>query len=374
MRRAWVAGRGAVTALGVGAPALLAGAFEGRSGLAPLRRLAGTDCLTAIAGEVPVDVVRSASGELPLHMATLAAREALGRTRAETRPGDLALVLSSTKADMGGVVGPGDGLGQPRVLAHRLAKSLGIHGPLAAVSCACSSGLTAIALAGRWIAAGHAERVLVVGVDALNAFVLRGFSALLALDPGPCRPFDAARRGLSLGEGAAALLLSAQQDDAEDGAWLAGWGESNDANHVTGPSRDGAGLALAAERALARAGMSADEIDVLHLHGTGTPYNDASEALAMKTVFGGVTPPAVGSKAITGHTLGAAGVLEVLVALEAVSRGAAPPNVGLEVSGVDPALTLSTEGTPLREREGPRAALKTCAGFGGINTALVLRR
>jgi 3-oxoacyl-(acyl-carrier-protein) synthase len=259
------------------------------------------------------------------------------------------------------------GLGSPRRLASRLQAALGLGGPVAAVSCACSSGLSAIALAARWIEGGRVEAALVVGVDVLSAFVLRGFSSLLALDPGRCRPFDAARRGLSLGEGAGALLLGHAEDGA---AWVAGWGESNDANHVTGPSRDGVGLSLAAGRALARAGLAPEEIGFIHLHGTGTRYNDASEALAMEQVFGGGTPPAVGTKANTGHTLGAAGLLESLVALGCLERGLLPANLGLEEPDVASALDL-TRGP--RSLEGPRAALKVCAGFGGIDTAIVLR-
>lgn len=365
-RRVYVAGRGAVSAFGVGFPALAQGVFEGQRGLAPRRRLASVPCLTEIAGEVPEDVADAAGGaSLALHIAIAAAKEALG----ETDPSEVGLVLSTTKADLGGVGCSGEGLGSPARLAKRLAETLALGGPQAAVSCACSSGGAATALAARWIQRGHATRVLVVGVDVLTAFVLRGFSSLLALDPQPCRPFDRERAGLSLGEGAAALLLSAREDEGQRGTFVAGWGESNDANHVTGPSRDGSGLRLAAERALAKAGIRPDQVDAVHVHGTGTRYNDASEALALAGLFGGRTPPAFGTKGQTGHALGATAVFEILLLIEALHRGEVPGNVGLEESDVDPALTLSREGVTLSRS---RFGLKVSAGFGGINAAVVV--
>jgi len=363
--RVFIAGRGAVSALGEGREALLGGIFAGRSGLRPLARLAGVACSTSVAGEVPLPSDEEGHA---LAMAARAALEALSEAGwdPDERRG-AALVLSTTKADLSGIECEGDGLGNPGRLARRLADALGVGGPVAAVSCACASGLSAIALAARRIRSGRAERVLVVGVDALSAFVLRGFTALLALDPGPCRPFDRARRGLSLGEGAGALALTSREEGSI-GVEVLGAGESNDANHVTGPSRDGEGLLTAARRALAEAGIAPADVGYVHLHGTGTSFNDATEGKALARLFGGPTPPASGTKAQTGHTLGAAGLLESLVAVEALLRGTAPGNVGLEETDVDPSLTLARAATPL---EGARAALKISAGFGGINAAVV---
>ena len=145
--------------------------------------------------------------------------------------------------------------------------------------------------------------MLVVGTDSLSEFILRGFSSLLALSPGPCRPFDRDRDGLSLGEAAGAILLTADKADVE----LAGWGESNDANHITGPSRDGQGLFRAASTAIARAGLQPADVDIVHAHGTGTRFNDEMESHAMTSLFSGATPPCSGTKAQTGHTLGRGG-------------------------------------------------------------------
>ncbi len=370
---AWVLGEGAVCALGLGAAALREGVFAGRSGLRPRERLAevaGLPPEAPPAGEVPREVWEPARS-LPLALGRLAASEALG----DAPRAGLGLIVATAKGDLAGIdpLDPqAEGLGNPWRLATRLRAELAVDAaPLATVSCACASGLSALALAARWLARERVERVLVVGVDGLTPFVLRGFASLLALDPEPCRPFDAARRGLTLGEGAAALLLGRERPDGADPVALVGWGESNDANHITGPSRDGAGLRLAARRALARAGLAPADVDYVHLHGTGTRYNDASEALALAGLFGGATPPASGTKAQTGHTLGAAGLLESLVAIEALRRGVAPANVGLQESDVDPALTLPRAPTPLPRA---RAALKVAAGFAGIDAALVFER
>ncbi len=371
-RRVFIVGGGAVSAFGVGVDALLAAVFEGRSGLRSLDRLAAAKSHTEVAGEVPRDVLAAAggAGELPFHMARLAAREALGALDARHAREGLGLVLSTTKGDISGVWGEGTGLGIPWRLAERLARALGTGSNVAAVSTACASGLSALALAARWLHAGRLERVLVVGVDALSEFVLRGFGGLLALDPGRCRPFDRRRRGLSLGEGAGAVLLSAHAAESL-GVELVGWGESNDARHITAPSPDGRGLTLAAGRALERAGLDPSAVDYIHLHGTGTRYNDAAEAIALSRLFRGRTAPASGTKAQTGHTLGATGVIESLVTIEALCRSMAPGNVGLAATDVHSDLTLVGSPLPLKRA---RTALKVCAGFGGINVALAFQR
>src|SRR6185503_15851456 len=179
-----------------------------------------------------------------------------------------------------------------------------------------------------------------------------------------CRPFDRTRAGLSLGEGAGAIVLSAHERESL-GVELVSSGASNDANHITGPCRDGSGLALAVQRALRRAGSP--RVDYVHLHGTGTEYNDAMECRALRSVF--PEPPAAsGSKAQLGHTLGAAGVLESLVAIEALRRAHAPPNVGLRELDPELGLPLVPSARPLPHAS---VALKLAAGFGGINSALV---
>jgi 3-oxoacyl-(acyl-carrier-protein) synthase len=369
LRPTYVAGRGAVTGFGSGCRRLLAAIRAGETAVLPRRRTAALDVPTEVAAEITASDLDELGGvaDLAFAVACRAAREALAEA-GDPAPGAIGLVLSSTKADLSGIYGPGEGLGLPSRLAARIAAELGLRGVLGALSCACASGVSALSYGARHLTCTEDERVLVLGVDLLHEFILTGFGALNALDPRPCRPFDLARRGVSLGEGAAAMLLSVHPDESV-GAALVGHGAANDACHVTGPDRQGAGLALAARRALAGADLVPGDIDLIHLHGTATPANDTTEALGLCTVFGGRTPPAFGTKAQTGHTLGAAGIVETIIAIDALQRGLAPANVALERPDVDPGLDLVR--TP-RALARPRHALKVASGFGGFQGALVL--
>jgi 3-oxoacyl-[acyl-carrier-protein] synthase II len=218
---------------------------------------------------------------------------------------------------------------------------------------------------------GAADAVLVVGVDLLSHFVLAGFTSLKSLDPEGCRPFDRARVGLSVGEAAAAMVLVRPELGSSRSWQVTGWGSSNDANHLTGPSRDGSGLALAMERALGVAGMPAGSVAYLHAHGTGTPYNDAMESHAFRRVFGESTPPFGSSKGLFGHTLGAAGILETVFCVTALDAGLLPGTPRL--SHPDPIVPSTILKDP---RPAGQAAsfLKVNCGFGGTNAALVLEK
>lgn len=365
-------GRGAVCALGRGVPALLDGVFAGRCGIVARARSVAWDAPTTVAGEFPESVLASLGGgdDLAFRSALAAAHEALAEANVPADAG-LGLVLASTKGDLRGVVAgdPGDGLGMPGRLAARLSAALGGGPLLGAISCACASGLVALATASRHLHLGTVERVLVLGVDVLHPFVLAGFGSLHALDAQRCRPFDRARRGVSLGEGAAALVLGSEPVPHRNLGSLIGHGGANDACHVTGPDRQGAGLALASARAIAAAGLVPADVDLVHLHGTATAANDATEAIGLAGLFGR-TPPAFGTKGQTGHTLGASGVLETIVALAALQRAHAPANVGLDDPDVDPGLDLVR--TP-RTLARARHALKVASGFGGVQAATVVR-
>lgn len=370
MRRAvHLAGRGAVSAYGNGVEALVEGVLSGRRAVRPRARTTSFTAPTRVAGEFPAGSfpadVREA--ELSYHAGLRAAREALEEAGIEDAA-ELGLILATTKAELTGVTDEGDGFGLPARLAARLARGLGLRGSIASISTACASGASALAMAERRIAAGELERVLVVGADALNEFIMAGFGSMHILDPEPCRPFDLARRGISLGDGAGAMLLTAHESESI-GFRLAGHGAANDACSVTGCHREGLGVKLAVTRALEHAGVAREEIDLVHLHGTGTKANDFSEAIGLGRVFDGPTPPAFGTKGQTGHTLGAAGVLETLIALGALERGFVPANSGLEEPNVDPRLSLTREPETLARN---RAVLKVAGGFGGIQQAVVL--
>jgi len=265
-------------------------------------------------------------------------------------------------AEIGAASGPG--------LAGALAARAGISGPVQCVSLACASGLAAVERAANLLLGDRADAVFVVGADILSKFVVSGFNALKSIDPDGCRPFDARRRGLSPGEAGAALLL-VRDGPRAPGPAIAGWGTSNDANHLTGPSRDGKGLALAIERALAGAGVAPAGIGYIHGHGTGTVYNDSMESLALKTVFGESMPPVSSTKRITGHTMGAAGLVETVICLAAAETRLLPGTAGLENPAAD--APGSILGAPAELERAPAHILKINSGFGGVNAALAIR-
>jgi 3-oxoacyl-[acyl-carrier-protein] synthase II len=258
-------------------------------------------------------------------------------------------------------------------LLGRITALLGVDSPGRVVSAACVSSAAAVAQGAALIAAGERDSVLVVGCDAVTEFVYAGFSSLLALDPGGARPFDSARKGLTIGEAAAyALLMSPERAEREGRRRLGrvdGWGLSSDANHMTGPSRDGDGLARAIRRALAKAGMGPAAVGSVSAHGTGTVYNDSMEMKAFRQVFGETPVPVYSIKGSVGHTMGAAGLLEMLVALQSLQEGVVPPSANL--GDVDPEARGWVSPTAVKAG-GMRVALSTNSGFGGVNAALVL--
>lgn len=375
MRRpVFVAGRGAVSGFGVGVAALVDGVFAGKTALQPRSRTADYEVATSVVGEIPAAALEGdvAENGLPRYTAIAATNEALAEANQPDR-GDMGLVLATTKADMSGICGDGRGLGSPMFLAQQLTHQLELGVPPSALSCACASGVIGIAAAARRIASGECDRLLVIAVDAVNEFILKGFGGMGALDPERCRPFDAERRGVSLGDGAAAIILSAHERESV-GVRVSGYAGANDACHVTGPDYQGLGIGLAAKRAVHHAGLKMSDIDVLHLHATGTRANDKSEAIGLGNAWAEVaskTPPAFGSKGQTGHTLGAAGGIESLLAIAALERAEVPKNVGLEESDCDPRLDLPTSPRPL-SRTGH--ALKVASGFGGVQGAAVFSR
>jgi len=408
-----IAGSGEVTALGLGRERLEQAVAANASGLRDCPRLAGKGWQSTVGGFVPDEVWRSLRERDPAHagapaflLADAALREALedlsssGRNAAPrlvsgglpsaatadlgnslfdtVPPSRRGLVLSTTKADITALEGdfhhrPVSDMARrhlyPALLAADLGAAHDIAGPVQCVSIACVSGLIAIQQGALLIQEDKADLVFVVGVDLFSDFVLSGFTVLRSLDPGGCRPFDAERKGLSLGEGAGAVALARRERLAFPALTVTGWGSSNDANHLTGPSRDGSGLALAMNRALKKAGVAPRGIDLVHAHGTGTSYNDAMEGMALRAVFGKTVPPYCSSKGLFGHTLGAAGLLETIVCLTAARQQRLPGTPRLLCP--DPSVPDSLLREP-RPAESLRHILKLNAGFGGVNAALVL--
>jgi len=252
-------------------------------------------------------------------------------------------------------------------VARYVRAALGLQGPAHVVSTACSSSAKVYAAAERAIRLGLVDAAVVGGVDSLCMTTLYGFKALELTSGEICRPWDAERAGLSIGEAAAFALLERADGPARPMGWLLGAGESSDGHHMSSPHPEGAGAALAMRAALAQAGLTPADVDYLNLHGTATPGNDAAEDRAVCAVFGTATPCS-STKGYTGHTLGAAGGVEASIALLALEHGLAPPSLNLQTQ--DPALHAQL----LREPQ--RAALKVVAsnsfGFGGSNASLLL--
>lgn len=300
-------------------------------------------------------------------LAIMAARGALGNFSPD--PATTMMILSTTKGNISLL-----GTDHPRIQLHAsadyIARAVGINRFLV-LSNACISGTLALTVACRFLNTDNLDHVLVVGADEISSFITSGFMSLQALSSGPCRPFDSTRDGLSLGEGAGAVLLSTAPGKHERTpvVRIAGGGASNDANHISGPSRTGKELALAINQALRSAGLEASSIDAICAHGTGTRYNDEMEASAF--AHAGLSKiPVFGLKGYFGHTLGAAGVIETIISKHAMVHDSLPATAGYHSSGVSNYINVSSE----NESVPMQHILKTASGFGGCNAALILEK
>jgi 3-oxoacyl-[acyl-carrier-protein] synthase II len=262
--------------------------------------------------------------------------------------------------------------------ADAVARMLGAGGPRLSNMTACASSAAAIGHAADLIRAGDAPGVIAGGGDGLCLMTYAGFNSLRLLDPEPCRPFDASRRGLSLGEGAGILVLEdweqARGRGAAPLAEFLDYGASCDAHHMTAPHPQGRGAAAAMTEAIRHAGLSPEEIDHINAHGTGTPLNDTTEAKAIASVFGEAGShriPISASKSSTGHLLGGAGAVEAVTLILSLLHAMAPPTLGWTQcdDGVDLDL-VANRPRPIDASIG----LTNSFGFGGSNVSLIFKR
>ena len=265
---------------------------------------------------------------------------------------------------------------QPQVQARMVFDALGFSGPLTILSNACASGGNAIGHAWDLIRSGHAERVVAGGYDALGELVFSGFDSLQALSPTVCRPFDAQRDGLALGEGAAVVNLEALESARRRGAEilgeLIGYATSIDQHHLTQPHPQGSTTLNVMKKACANARVTPKEIDYINAHGTGTVLNDSSEAHAISEWAGlrAATLPVSSTKASVGHVLGGAGAVEAVVCLMTLREQWLPPEIEFETP--DPACKFPIVSKP--QDACVNLALSNSFGFGGVNATLILRR
>ena len=256
--------------------------------------------------------------------------------------------------------------------SEMIADRFGRFRKIITISTACSSAANAIELGADMIRSGQADIVVAGGSECITKFHLNGFNSLMILDHGQCRPFDAERAGLNLGEGAAYVILESKESAEKRGvkpvALLSGYGNACDAFHQTASSPDGEGAYLAMSKALADAGLTPDDIDYINAHGTGTPNNDLSESQAMKRLFGNVMPPVSSTKSFTGHTTSASGSVEAVICILALRNGFVPVNYAFEhrmEDGIVPNMDSKPK-HPLRH------ILCNSFGFGGNDSSIVL--
>lgn len=255
-----------------------------------------------------------------------------------------------------------------------VAEDLGITDFISTINTACSSSVNAIALGSRLILHNKLDVVIAGGTDALSKFTLNGFNSLMILDKNPCRPFDAGRNGLNLGEGAGFVVLIsenvASQMDLNTECQITGYANTNDAYHQTASSPDGRGSYAAMQRALAMSGIEPSQIDYVNLHGTGTVNNDLSEGTAVKRLFGERYPAVSSTKAFTGHTLGASGGIEAVFSMMAIRYQCVFPNLRFETSipevGITPQLKF--------ESKNINHVMSNSFGFGGNCSSVIISK
>lgn len=298
--------------------------------------------------------------------------DALHNTGINPTDADTILILSSTKGNIT-LLQDGDYSAEtlkraslPHSAALIKAHFGFVHQPVF-VSSACISGLSAILTGARLISTGRYKNVVIAGADLVSRFVVTGFQSFQALSASQCRPFDSDRTGINLGEGAATVILSAESRSAND-IKVAGGSLSDDANHISGPSRTGEELGTAIKQALQEAGLQPADIDMISAHGTATVFNDEMEASAINYA-GLANVPLNSLKGYYGHTLGAAGLIEVVVSMQSMQQGIIIPTPGFSNLGTKPVnVAKQLLHQPVNR------VLKTASGFGGCNAALIFTK
>jgi 3-oxoacyl-[acyl-carrier-protein] synthase II len=388
-----VSGLGIVSPYGAGVKSFWSGLTAGACAIKPITVIETEGFRSRIAAEIPAEVIGALSSSRRRSRADRIALAAAGEALADA---GLEGAARTEAALLIGAVGGGmlegedwywetRGRPSPRMRALRSilpfshAETLGwrlrLTGPKETVVMACASGAASIALGADLIRAGVTPTALVGGVDALTHICFMGFNALKLLDPTPCRPFDRDRRGMSIGEAAAFLVIEdAEHCRARGGrayARLAGYGMTTDAHHVTAPHPEGEGMIHAMQQALDTAGLAAGDIGYVNAHGTGTPQNDRAEALALRRVFGEGGVLVSSTKSLVGHTMAAAGSVEAAATILALQHGLLPPTANLEQ--VDPEVPFDCLPMVARPAE-VSAALSNSFGFGGQNVSLIFQK
>jgi len=399
-QRVVITGAGIVTALGMGWRANADGFRVGRRAFRPVTLFDVSRQRAKVAGEVdlPASLPKTRLSARTTRRLNRASRQLLWASAEAWRQAgwkageNLPQVLGTTSCGMESgesyfrhaLVNGASQRQQPtRLLAYQaqrqaldVAEAFGFNGPITLIANACASGSNAIGHAWELVRSGRAERVLTGGYDALSQLVFAGFDSLQALSTTTCRPFDAQRDGLALGEGAAVLAIEsldyAQRRGAEILGEIIGYGAATDGHHLTQPHPQGNAAWQSMQEACARAAIAPEAVGYVNAHGTGTPLNDAAEAAAINRWAGArvATLPVSSTKGSVGHLLGAAGAVEAVVCLMVLREGWLPPEPFVETP--DPACAFPLVHEPREARVD--IALSNSFGFGGANATLLLRR
>jgi len=391
MSRVVVTGLGVISPFGLGVKAYWEGVRSGTCAIRPVTLIETEGFRCRIAAEVPDPVPGSPRRSRADRLALAAAREAIDdaglganeRRRAALIVGAVGGGMLEAEAWYWRARRSGARPRATRVLRSILPYShadvvgsrLGLGGPRETLVTACSSGAMSLAVAADLITDGVVPVALAGGADALTRICFMGFNALRLLDPDPCRPFDRARRGMSIGEGAGFVVLEdathARARGARVYAELAGSGMTTDAFHVTSPHPDGEGMARAMAAALARACVAPKSVGYVNAHGTATLQNDRIEARALRAVFGDGTVLVSSTKSMIGHTMAAAGSLEAVATILALVHETVPPTANLTT----PDAEVAFDCVPGVAREAAvECAISNSFGFGGQNVTLLFRR
>ncbi len=297
-------------------------------------------------------------------VAILSATKAIRESGIDPSAGDTCFILSTIKGNIGELAVTPAAVPLWKSAAA-LAERFGNPNVPIVVSNACISGLCALIHASRTLESGRFRKAVVVGCETQSRFIVSGFQSLKAVSEDPCRPFDANRTGLNIGEAAATMILSA---DGPEDAWETGPGSvRNDANHISGPSRTGEGSYNCLRHVLE--GCTREELALVGVHGTSTPYNDEMESIALDRAGLGEVPVCA-LKGYFGHTMGAAGILETLVTMGALERGLIPAVKGFFTPGTSRSVNVS----PFNRTTEKTAFIKLLSGFGGCNAAMLFRK
>ena len=387
-----VKGVGLVSALGVGVEANLVAIGSGKSGISLTPQILRTSHRLPV-GELPMtnEELHNLAGISPTEhlsrtalLGILAVREAIADANIDFSK-RVGLVSSTSVGGMDLTEHffeefiEDDSKGRLRdarmhdcaASTEAICRHCGINGYSTTISTACSSAANAVIIGAKLLRHNIVDYVVVGGTDALSAFTLNGFKSLMILDENPCRPFDASRTGLNLGEGAGYLVLQREEDADECYCHLAGYANRNDAHHQTASSTEGNGAYLAMSEALAMARVKSQNVDYINAHGTGTGNNDASESAAFVRLFGENVPPFSSTKGFTGHTLAAAGGIEAVLSVLAIKHNSIYPNLNfttpIEEFGLTPVRSF-IKGAEVN------CVLTNSFGFGGNCSSLLFTR